>query len=129
MSSVQPPCHGEQTSDPAQDHRSLRRKKNLVPAVYANGQRLPRESSLKLQVVGHRVCGGHSVPVLVSSGPLTRRSRIFPMMVEVAFVAIVVASCDPMYEVYILPRIAVYILYVPDLRKLAAQSGLQTFRP
>ena len=55
MSSVQLPCHGEQPSNPAQDHRSPRRKKSLVPAVYANGQRLLRESSLKLQVVGLRL--------------------------------------------------------------------------
>ncbi len=45
------------------------------------------------------------------------------------FVAAVVAPRDPMYEVFILPCITVYILYVPDLRKLAAQGGLQTFRP
>ena len=48
---------------------------------------------------------------------------------EVAFVVIVVTRRDSMYEVFILPRIASYILYVPNLRKWAARSGLQTFRP
>lgn len=47
MASVRLPCHGEQTSEPAQHQRCLRRKQDLVPAVYANGQRLPREPSLE----------------------------------------------------------------------------------
>ena len=68
MSSVQLPCHGGQTSEPAQHQRSLHRKQVLVSAVYANGQRLPREPSLETTSRRVRLHGDHTVPVFVSSG-------------------------------------------------------------
>lgn len=100
-----------------------------MPAVYANAQRMPRESSLKPHVVGFRLHSGRSVPVLISSGLVDTALLYLSNKGSAAFVVIVVASRGPMYEVFILPRIAVYILSVPDLRKLAAQSGIQTFSP
>lgn len=84
----------------------------------------------KLQVVGLGCMV--TIPFLFSFrlAWLIQLSHICPMSSgEVAFVVIVVTRRDSMYEVFILPRIASYILYVPNLRKWAARSGLQTFRP
>lgn len=82
----------------------------------------------KPQVVELRLHGGHTVPVFISP------SLVDPALPHlstgrVAVVAIVVTRRNPLYKVFIPPRIALYILYVLNLWKLAARSGLQTFRP